>query len=389
MTLAAGTDAVLVEIVKQTGGPPIDVAINYQIQSCRNKAMTSQNQTAAHLLHPHDLFHEKAARPDVAHSRTRLRRNRRTAGLRRLVAETALQPKDLILPMFVEEGLTERAAVGTMKGVYRETEQSVVETVRMAHSADLGGVMLFGVSRNKDNTGSDSMRAGGLLDRMVRRVKDACPDMVVMADLCFCEYTDHGHCGPLTANGDVHNDQTIENIGHQAVIAAQAGADILAPSGMMDHQVAAIRDALDRNGFDDRAIMAYAAKFASCYYGPFRDAAGCSLQQGDRKTYQMDPGNGDEALREVALDVAEGADMLMVKPGLPYLDILYRVKQEFRMPTYAYNVSGEYAMLRAAADAGCLDYDKALMEMLISFKRAGADGILTYAALDAARLLQG
>jgi porphobilinogen synthase len=231
------------------------------------------------------------------------------------------------------------------------------------------------------------MRAGGLLDRMVRRVKDACPDLIVMADLCFCEYTDHGHCGPLDDHGHVINDQTIENIGRQAVIAAKAGADIVAPSGMMDGQVGAIRDALDAAGYDQTAILAYAAKYASSYYGPFREAAGCSLQKGDRKTYQMDPANGDEALREVALDIEEGADMVMVKPGLPYLDIIYRVKQEFRLPTFAYNVSGEYAMLKAAAAAGCLDYDKAMMEMLLSFRRAGADGILTYCALEAAEIL--
>lgn len=319
--------------------------------------------------------------------RIRMRRGRRTAGLRDLLRETALEPRHLILPAFVEEGLDERAAVKSMPGVFRETETSIVEIAKQAEKAGLGALMLFGVSRNKDHAGSDSMRPGGLLDRMVRRVRDACPDLVIMADLCFCEYTDHGHCGPLTNCGTVDNDATLANIGRQAVIAANAGADIVAPSGMMDGQVAAIRAALDANGFQDTAILAYAAKFASHFYGPFRDAAGCSLQKGDRKTYQMDPANGDEALREVALDLEEGADMVMVKPGLPYLDILWRVKQEFRMPTFAYNVSGEYAMLRFAAQAGALDYDKAMMEMLLGFRRAGADGILSYASLDAARLL--
>jgi porphobilinogen synthase len=293
----------------------------------------------------------------------------------------------MILPVFVEEGLSERAPVGSMQGVFRETEQSVGAIARQVQDAGLGAIMLFGVSHNKDNTGSDSMRSGGLLDRMIKRVKDAVPDVPVMADLCFCEYTDHGHCGPLTPCGTVDNDATIANIGRQAVVAADAGADILAPSGMMDGQVSAIRAALDEAGHQSKPILAYAAKFASCFYGPFRDAAGCSLQKGDRKTYQMDPANGDEALREVALDIAEGADMVMVKPGLPYLDIIWRVKQEFRLPTFAYNVSGEYAMLKCAAAAGCLDYDKALLEMLLSFRRAGADGILTYAALDAVRLL--
>lgn len=318
----------------------------------------------------------------------RMRRNRGSEAMRRLVRENDLLPRHMILPVFVEEGLTERTPVGSMPGVFRETEQSVAAAAKAVHDAGLGAVMLFGVSRNKDHTGSDSMRAGGLLDRMVKRVKDAAPDLLVMADLCFCEYTDHGHCGPLSPCGTtVDNDATIENIGRQAVIAANAGADILAPSGMMDGQVGAIRSALDAAGHEDKPILAYAAKFASCFYGPFRDAAGCSLKGGDRKAYQMDPANGDEALRETALDIAEGADMVMVKPGLPYLDIIWRVKQEFSLPTFAYNVSGEYAMLKYAAQAGCLDYDKALLEMLMSFRRAGTDGILTYAALDAARLL--
>ncbi len=317
----------------------------------------------------------------------RPRRTRRSEGLRRLVRETALQPKDLILPVFVEEGLSERTPIRSMPGVWRETEQSVVNAARQSEKAGLGAMMLFGVSRNKDHDGSDSMKPGGLLDRMVRRVKDSCPDLVIMADLCFCEYTDHGHCGPLDDHGHVMNDPTIENIGRQAVIAANAGADIVAPSGMMDGQVGAIRSALDAAGHDQTVILAYAAKYASSFYGPFREAAGCSLQKGDRKTYQMDPANGDEALREVALDIQQGADMVMVKPGLPYLDIVWRVKQAFRLPTFAYNVSGEYAMLKAAAAAGYLDYDRAMMEMLLSFKRAGADGILSYCALDAAEIL--
>ncbi len=319
----------------------------------------------------------------------RMRRTRKSEGIRRLVRENALEPRHLILPVFVEEGLAERTPVRSMPGVYRETELSLALAMRQAAQNNLGAVMLFGVSRRKDATGSDSMRPGGLMDRMVKRAKDACPDLVVMADLCFCEYTDHGHCGPLDHNGEtVDNDRTLENLGFQAVTAAAAGVDIVAPSGMMDGQVGAVRRALDASGFQDKAILAYAAKFASSYYGPFREAAGCSLGKGDRKTYQMDPANGEEALRETALDIAEGADMVMVKPGLPYLDILWRIKNTFRMPTFAYNVSGEYAMLRCAADAGSLDYEKALMEMLLSFRRAGADGILTYAANDAAQILQ-
>lgn len=326
--------------------------------------------------------------PNGLFPHVRMRRGRRTEGIRNLLREHTLEPRNLILPVFVEEGLDERVAVGSMPGVFRETETSVVDIAKDVEKEGLGALMLFGVSRNKDNTGSDSMKPGGLLDRMVSRVRDACPDLVIMTDLCFCEYTDHGHCGPLTETGTVDNDATLENIAQQAIIAAQAGTDIVAPSGMMDGQVAAIRGALDSSGFEDAAILAYAAKFASHFYGPFRDAAGCSLKKGDRKTYQMDPANGDEALREVALDIAEGADMVMVKPGLPYLDIIWRVKHEFRMPTFAYNVSGEYAMLKFAAQAEALDYEKTMMEALMSFRRAGADGILTYAAMDAAKTLQ-
>lgn len=330
---------------------------------------------------------EKGAGP-ATELTVRMRRNRRTEGIRRLVREHSLEPRNLILPVFVEEGLEDRVPIRSMPGIFRETETSVVDIAKTVEKEQLGAIMLFGVSRNKDDEGRDSMKPGGLLDRMISRVRDACPDIVLMADLCFCEYTDHGHCGPLTHKGNVDNDRTIANIGKQAVIAAQAGADIVAPSGMMDGQVGTIRNALDQKNYKETAILAYAAKFASHFYGPFRDAAGCSLNKGDRKSYQMDPPNGDEAIREVALDIKEGADMVMIKPGLPYLDIIWRVKQEFRMPTYAYNVSGEYAMLRYAAEAGALNYEKALMEMLISFKRAGANGILSYASLDAARILQ-
>ena len=319
---------------------------------------------------------------------TRMRRNRVSENMRRLVRETSLAPEHMTLPVFVEEGLEERTPVSSMPGVYRETEKSLEAIIKQATEQNIGAVMLFGVSRNKDHNGSDSMLKGGLLDRMIKRAKDTSPDLLIMADLCFCEYTDHGHCGPLTAHGHVDNDATIENIARQAVIAADAGADILAPSGMMDGQVAAIRSRLDQSGRANAPLLAYAAKYASVFYGPFRQAAGCALQKGDRKTYQMDPANSDEAMREVALDIEEGADMIMVKPGLPYLDIISRVKREFAMPTFAYNVSGEYAMLKYAAQAGALDYDKAVMEMMMCFRRAGADGILTYAALDVARLLQ-
>ncbi len=317
----------------------------------------------------------------------RMRRLRTSENMRRLIRETHLAPEHLTLPIFVEEGLDERTPVSSMPGVFRETERSMEAIIQRSEKLGIGSVMLFGVSRNKDNTGSDSMKKGGLLDRMIKRAKDTSPELLIMADLCFCEYTDHGHCGPIDNHGHVDNDATIENIAKQAIIAADAGADILAPSGMMDGQVGAIRDALDQNGHKHAAILAYAAKYASVFYGPFRQAAGCSLQKGDRKTYQMDPANSDEAMHEVALDIAEGADMVMVKPGLPYLDIVSRVKREFALPTFAYNVSGEYAMLKYAAEAGAIDYDKAVMEMMMCFRRAGADGILTYAALEVAEKL--
>lgn len=318
----------------------------------------------------------------------RMRRLRASEGLRAMVRENTLTKDDLILPMFVEEDITERQMIKSMPGVFRETETSIITAVKDAADAGVKSVMLFGVSHHKDDHGTDSLKADGLMARMIRNVKDACPDMIVIADACFCEYTDHGHCGPLDDHGHVMNDQTLENLAIQAVVAADAGADIIAPSGMMDGMVSAIRAGLDDHGHSNIAILSYAAKYASAFYGPFRDAAGCSLKTGDRKTHQMDPANSDEAMREVAIDLDEGADMVMVKPGLPYLDIIHRVKTEFRVPTFAYNVSGEFAMLKFAAQAGALDYNKALMEMLMGFKRAGADGILTYAAIDAARLIE-
>jgi porphobilinogen synthase len=326
---------------------------------------------------------------------SRPRRLRTSETMRRLVRETRLSTDDLILPIFVEEEISEPLPIASMPGVYRQTERSLAALMKQVEAAKVPAVMLFGVSHHKDHEGTDSMRTGGLLDRMIRRAKDASPDTIIMADACFCEYTDHGHCGPIDhVHNDVDNDRTIENIARQAIVAAAAGAEIIAPSGMMDGQVGAIRQALDQNGHERAAILAYAAKYASGFYGPFRDAAGCSLGQSagkipsNRKSYQMDPANAEEAMREVALDIEQGADMVMVKPGLPYLDILYRIKSTFGMPTFAYNVSGEYCMIKAAAERGWLDEEVAMMEMLMSFKRAGADGIITYAALDAAKVLQ-
>ncbi len=323
----------------------------------------------------------------------RLRRLRKTPAMRVLLQEHHLRTEDLILPVFVEENLKKRTAIKSLPGVFRETETSLVSALQDAEKAGLKAVILFGISHSKDKTGSDSFSAKGLLARMVKAAKAAAPDMLIIADVCFCEYTNHGHCGVLDKNGDVDNDATLRNLAKQAVIAANAGADIIAPSGMMDGMVATIRAALDKHGHTNVPILSYAAKFASSYYGPFRDAAGCSLgadktARKDRKTYQMNPANAEEALREVEQDIAEGADMVMVKPGLPYLDIVKSVKDTFQMPTFAYHVSGEYAMLKAAADQGTLDYEETLMETLLCFKRAGCDGIITYAALDAARLLK-
>ena len=322
----------------------------------------------------------------------RMRRLRRTEAMRDLVRENTLSAHDLIVPIFVEEEIEERAPLSSMPGVFRESEKSLERRVKDIAASGVRGVMLFGVSHNKDHTGSDSMNPNGLLARMIARAKDSAPDLAVIADVCFCEYTDHGHCGPLCAHGDVDNDRTIENIALQSLIAAEAGADIIAPSGMMDGQVSAIRHTLDVTGFSNIPIMAYAAKFASCFYGPFRDAAGCALGQipnvrKDRKSYQMDPANTRQAMRDALLDEAEGADMLMVKPGMAYLDILAKLRGQSDLPLAVYQVSGEYAMLRFAAQAGALNYQDAMMESLLAFKRAGADMILTYEGENVARHL--
>ncbi len=324
----------------------------------------------------------------------RMRRLRRTDAIRDLVRENHLSAHDLIVPLFVEENISERVPVASMPGVFRETEKSLAATVKDIAASGVRGIMLFGVSHNKDHSGSDSMDPNGLLARMIDCAKQAAPDLSVTADLCFCEYTDHGHCGPLCADGDVDNDRTLENIAMQAVIAAEAGADIVAPSGMMDGQVSAIRHALDVTGFSHIPVMAYAAKFASVFYGPFRDAAGCALGKSDmkvrsnRKSYQLDPANRREALRDALLDVREGADMLMVKPGIAYLDILRDLREQSDLPLAVYQVSGEYAMLRFAAQAGALNYQDSMLESLMAFKRAGADMILSYAGADVARYLR-
>ena len=313
----------------------------------------------------------------------RLRRLRASETLRDLVQETAVSLNDLIYPIFVEEELDDYAPVESMPGIYRIPERKLDAAMKEIARAGIRAVMTFGVSHHKDETGSDTLAANGLMARMLKRAKDATPEMLVISDTCFCEYTSHGHCGVIV-DGHVHNDHTIENLGRQAVVAAQAGADMIAPSAMMDGQIAAIRSALDGGGFENTPIMAYSSKFASAFYGPFRAAAGCDLK-GDRKAYQMNPMNGREALRESIADEAEGADILMVKPALAYLDVISQIRQRSLLPLAAYQVSGEYAMIKFAAQAGAIDEHRVVRETLGAIKRAGADLILTYFAMDIAR----
>jgi porphobilinogen synthase len=314
---------------------------------------------------------------------TRLRRLRTNPAIRDILRETRLALDDLIYPIFVEEELDDFAPVESMPGVHRIPERKLGAAIKEISRAGIRAVMTFGVSHHKDDTGSDSWNENGLLARMTKRAKDAAPELLVISDTCFCEYTSHGHCGVIQGE-DVHNDHTIENLARQAVVAARAGADMIAPSAMMDGQVAAIRGALDGAGFSSLPIMAYSSKFASAFYGPFRAAAGCDLK-GDRKAYQMDPMNGREAIRESLTDEAEGADILMVKPALPYLDVLSQVRAHSLLPLAAYQVSGEYAMIKFAALAGAIDEHRVVRETLGGIKRAGADLILTYFAMDMAR----
>jgi porphobilinogen synthase len=314
---------------------------------------------------------------------TRLRRLRRTPALRGLVRENSVTTQDLIYPIFVEEEIRDALPISAMPGVSRIPERHLAREVEAIARDGVKALMLFGISHHKDDIGSDAWREDGLVARMVRAAKRAAPDLVVIPDICFCEYTEHGHCGVI-AHGDVDNDATAANLGRQAASAAAAGADIIAPSAMMDGQVAAIRAALDAGGYPDIPIMSYSTKFASGFYGPFRVAAGSELK-GDRKGYQMDPMNGREALLESAVDEAEGADMLMVKPGLPYLDVLARLRERTLLPLAVYQVSGEYAMIKFAAAADAINEHVVVRETLGAFKRAGADLILTYFARDIAR----
>jgi porphobilinogen synthase len=313
----------------------------------------------------------------------RERRLRQTEALRELFCETAVSRRDLIYPIFVEEGLDRPQPVDSMPGVNRIPEKALEGEIEAIARDGVMAVMMFGVSRSKDATGSDAYSPDGLLARMVKKAKRAAPELVVIADTCFCEYTDHGHCG-VVERGQVLNDATNENLGKQAVVAIEAGADMVAPSGMMDGQVAAIRVALDEAGHPNAPIMAYSSKMASAFYGPFRAAAGSELK-GDRKAYQMNPLNGREAIRESLLDEEEGADILMVKPALAYLDIIAGLRERTLLPIAAYQVSGEYAMIKFAAAAGALDEGNIVRETLGAIKRAGADLILTYFARDVIR----
>ncbi|MGH3320175.1 MAG: porphobilinogen synthase [Streptosporangiaceae bacterium] len=319
----------------------------------------------------------------------RPRRLRRTPALRRLTAETKLAAADLVLPMFVKEGIGEPQPVSSMPGVVQHTRESLRKAAREAVEAGVGGIVLFGVPAVKDARGSAADDPQGIVQLALRDLRAELGDAtVLMADLCLDEYTDHGHCGRLTETGDVDNDATLERYASIAVAQASAGAQVVAPSGMMDGQVGAIRSALDGAGFPAVAILAYSAKYASAFYGPFRDAAECAPRFGDRSAYQQDPPNADEALREVALDVAEGADAVMVKPALPYLDVVRRVADAVDVPVAAYQVSGEYAMVETAAARGWLDRDRVVLETLTSIRRAGADIVLTYWAAEVARRLR-
>jgi porphobilinogen synthase len=322
---------------------------------------------------------------------TRMRRLRATAGLRGLVRETELRPGQLVLPMFVSEvapaGAGGREPIATMPGVERLSLAAAVEEARETAGLGVAAVMLFGLPASKDEEGSSAWDDEGIVQLTARAIKQALPELLVLTDVCLCEYTEHGHCGVLREDGAVDNDATLELLARIAVSHARAGADIVAPSDMMDGRVGAIRDSLDGEGLVDTPILAYSAKFASAFYGPFREAADSTPAFGDRRGYQMDPANGEEAVREALLDVEEGADMVMVKPALAYGDLIRAVKLATRLPVAAYNVSGEYAMVKAAAAAGYLDERAAVLEILTSLRRAGADTIITYHAKDAARWL--
>ena len=323
--------------------------------------------------------------------RLRLRRLRRGGTWRRVVRETSLSTDDLVYPLFVVGGEAVRNPVASMPGVFQLSVDLIVEEAREVHALGISAVILFGVpdEGEKDAEGSAGYDPEGLVPTAIRAIREAVPDLLVWADVCLCEYTDHGHCGLLTEEGEVDGDSSLPLLARAALVYAEAGADAVAPSDMMDGRVGAIRTVLDDAGITNVPIVSYAAKYASAFYGPFRDVAQSAPSFGDRKGYQMDPANADEALREVELDIEEGADIVMVKPAGPYLDVIFRVKETFGMPTAAYQVSGEYALIKAAADKGWVDEERVMLESLVAIKRAGADLIVTYYAKEAARVLGG
>jgi porphobilinogen synthase len=318
----------------------------------------------------------------------RARRLRRTEGLRRMVRETRLSVDDFIYPLFVVPGSGVEKPIGSLPGQNHYSVDKVVDAASRAADLGIPSVLLFGIPEKKDAQGSEAWKESGVIQKAIRAIKKARPELVVQVDACFCEYTDHGHCGVLR-DGELDNDQTLENLGRTVVSYAKAGVDVVAPSGMLDGFVAVCREKLDEANFDNVPIMAYSAKYASAYYGPFREAVDSTPQSGDRKGHQMDPANVAEAVRECAMDVAEGADIVMIKPALAYLDVIRAVSDEINMPIAAYNVSGEYAMIEAAAERGWIDRERIVLETLTGIRRAGADMIITYHAMYAAKLLQG
>lgn len=316
----------------------------------------------------------------------RPRRMRKNENFRRMIRETKLSVDDFMYPLFAVPGKGVKKPIPSMPGNYQMSVDQLVREAKTAREAGIPALLLFGIPDRKDEVASGAFARDGLMQRAVREIKNKVPDILVVTDVCLCEYTSHGHCG-MIEKGEVDNDSTLEVLAETAVSHARAGADMVAPSAMMDGQIGAIREGLDEAGFENIPIMAYSAKYASCFYGPFRDAAESTPQFGDRKSYQMDPANSDEAIREITLDVEEGADIIMVKPALAYLDVIRRAREEFDLPIAAYNVSGEFAMIKAAAQLGWLDGQRAMMEVLTSIKRAGTDIIITYFALEAAKVL--
>jgi porphobilinogen synthase len=318
----------------------------------------------------------------------RARRLRRTEALRSMVREVRLDTSDFILPFFVLSGKSVKKPIEGMPGNFQMSPDMLLKDLQEPVQRGIPSVLLFGIPDKKDAVGSEGYSDRGIVQQAVKAIKDTYPDLVVITDVCLCEYTDHGHCGVIRRR-EVDNDPTLDLLAKMAVSHAKAGADIVAPSDMMDGRVSAIREGLDENGYESVPIMSYAAKYASAFYGPFREAAESTPKFGDRRSYQMDPANSDEAIREVGMDVDEGADIVMVKPALPYLDVIWRVRNTFDLPLAAYNVSGEFAMIKAAAQNGWIDHDRCMMEALTSIKRAGADLIISYHSLEAVRILQG